>query len=332
MLGRRWVVCAARHVVDLVDEIVRYQDVVWSVMCCVSLELSPTLGVLSGACWIPPKWKGIHGIPGSSNFIVSLEGQECVMNNKGRFVRTLQPPEIYGTWSCNSKWLVNNISQYFTLWRIANVGEPKNPGVRVTMGDLHCISSGFPPGDGDEFLEHGTIEIAKRVPLPYSSAFNMLWVSTNELLTLHFFEEGFMVYNTESQREKIFSSRYSDLDTYSSSHLVATLDKETENKLGIKQEVFCASDLDTPCNCITDTTVQLQSPEGTGVYSAPCNDSPTWRWWFLTSETVSFQIKDLITGSALAIITATWTPPGASDIEEMLHNTRPMSPPFPTTH
>ncbi|KAH3714126.1 hypothetical protein Pelo_19366 [Pelomyxa schiedti] len=212
MLGRRWVVCAARHVVDLVDNVVRYQDVLWSVRCCVSLELSPTLGVLSGACWIPPMWKGIHGIPGSSNFIVSLQGQECVMNNKGRFVRTLQPPEIYGTWICNSKWLVNIISQYFTLWRIENVGEPKNPGVRLTMGDLHCISSGFPPGDGDELcvivkeqssyilfvdlpdsLEHGTIEIAKRVPLPYSSAFNMLWVSTNELLTLHFFEERFMI-------------------------------------------------------------------------------------------------------------------------------------------
>ncbi|KAH3722618.1 hypothetical protein Pelo_18676 [Pelomyxa schiedti] len=294
-LGRRWVVCPTRHVVDLVDKGVHYKDAVWSVMCCVFLELSPTLGVVSCACWIPPKLKGIHSIPGSSNLIVSLKGQECVMNNKGRFVRNLQPPEIYGTWRCNSKWLVKNKHQYLTLWRIEN-GQPKNPGVHVILGDLLCIGSGFPPGDGDELavidkeesssvlfvdlpqsLEHGMIVIVKRVPLPCSSAFNMLWVSADEMLTLHFIEKGFMVYNTVSQRVKIFSSRYSEVDTYSSSHLVATLNNETENKLGIKQEVFCASDLDTPCNCIKDTTVHMQSPEGTGVYSVPCSNSK--RWW-----------------------------------------------------
>ncbi|KAH3722450.1 hypothetical protein Pelo_18844 [Pelomyxa schiedti] len=350
ILGRGWVVCPTRHVVSLVDKCVHHKEAVWSVRCCVFLELSPTLGVVSCACWLPPKLKGIHGIPGSSHFIVSLKGQEYVINNKGRFVRGLQPLDISGTWCCNSKWLVNTSCMYLTLWRIQN-GQPKNPGVHVALGDLNCIRSGFPPGDGEELavigedqssyilfvdlphsLEHSTIVIAKRVPLPFSSAFNMLWVSTNELLTLHFFEEGFKVYNTVSQRVKIFSSRYSELDTYSSSHLIATIDKETAKKLGIKQEVFRASDFDTPCNCIKHTTVHMQSPVGTGVYTAPCSDSK--RWWFLTSDAVSFQIKDLITGSALAIITATWTPPGASDIEEnlMLHNTRPMSPPFPTTH
>ncbi|KAH3765370.1 hypothetical protein Pelo_2771 [Pelomyxa schiedti] len=341
MLGRRWVVCPTRHVLDLVDKSVGNGDTTRNVRCCVSLELSPTLGVVSCACWIPPMLKGIQcGIPGSSNFVVALKNEECVMNNKGRFVSILQSG-IYSTeWYCNSKWLVHGSFNILTLWKIEN-GEPKNPEFDINLGDLYLIESGFPPGEGDVLavmvkellrgnyvlfvdlphsLESGTAVFAKRVPLPYSSPIDMLWVSAEEMITIHSLQKGFKVYNTVSQRVKTFSSEYTRLVTHKPSHLVATLNNETPTKLGINQQVFCASDLDTPCNCIQDTTVDLLSPEGTGVYSTPCSCS--------IEGTVSFQIKDLISGAQLAIVTATWDPLGAH-IEEILHNTRPSSPPFP---
>ncbi|KAH3722707.1 hypothetical protein Pelo_18587 [Pelomyxa schiedti] len=226
--------------------------------------------------------KGIQcRIPGSSNFVVALKNEalkdqaytSCVMNSKGWFVSILQPWVHCSEWYCNSKWLV------LTLWKIEN-GEPKNPGFDINLGDLYCIESGFPPGEGDALavmvmellqgnyvlfvdlphsLESDTVVIAKRVALPYASPIDMLWVSAEEMITIHSLQKGFKVYNT----------------------------------------VFCASDLDTPCNCIQDTTVDLLSPEGTGVYSTPCSGS--------IEGTVSFQIKDLISGAQLAIITATWT-------------------------
>ncbi|KAH3758744.1 hypothetical protein Pelo_9453 [Pelomyxa schiedti] len=143
MLGRRWVVCPTRHVLDLVDKSVGNGDTTRNVRCCVSLELSPTLGVVSYACWIPPMLKGIQcGIPGSSNFVVALKNKECVMNNKGRFVSILQPG-IYGTeWYCNSKWLVHGSFNILTLWKIEN-GEPKNPGFDINLGDLFLCGGGL---------------------------------------------------------------------------------------------------------------------------------------------------------------------------------------------
>ncbi|KAH3742718.1 hypothetical protein Pelo_15880 [Pelomyxa schiedti] len=323
-LGRNWVVRATKYVAHLIDRKVEVQTSGADFWSC--------------ACWHSPELRGIHSIAGGNKLLVNLKGKLWVVDNKGKFVKSL---EARGWNALNTKWVVSLHSGMLTVWKIEkgevwSCGHLKIPDSHLPQFDMYGAQ--FPPGESDELalfgtdvlfvdlhksVGQGTLVTTRRVTLPYTHLLGLLWVSPAEMLSIHGSIKGippwsrcdFRIFNTVTQNVTLFSQRSGQL-IYPPSHLViCTFNLDTG---AIDEDVFGASDLTTPCNCISGIhRVHWTS----GLYDVPCPSAP---------QINVFLVKDLVTGKHLATVTASYKLPRAmSDSEEMLHNTRPMSPPWP---